>query len=126
MKRFWIGLSVLAVLLATSIGVTVFIQRSHSPIYEDLALAAQAALAGDWNSAPEIAARARQRWDSCNRLTAAFIDHSILEEAEALFAEIDTYAAAQDPVSFAAACAHLSRLAKAIAESHLPIWQNLL
>lgn len=126
MKRFWIGLIVLAVLLIMGSGVTWFIETSHKPISQHLALAAQAALAGNWEQALALFEQVQQHWERCSDFTAAFADHSVLEEVDALLAEIGVYAHAKDPVSFAAACAHLSQLAKAIAESHLPKWQNLL
>lgn len=126
MKRFWIGICVLAVLLALGSGVTYFMETAHRPISHDLIQAAEAALAGDWDQALALSQNARQQWDICSDFTAAFADHSVLEEADALFAEIGVYAAAEDPVSFAAVCAQLSQLTKAIAESHWPKWQNLL
>lgn len=126
MKRFWIGICVLTLLLILGSGVTYFIENAHRPISQDLSQAAQAALAGDWDQARFLSGQARQQWDACSDFTAAFADHSALEEADALFARIDIYAAVQDPMLFAAACAQLSELTKAIAESHLPKWENFL
>ncbi len=126
MKRLWIGLCVLALLLAAGLGVTYFMEQAHRPISQHLAQASQTALAGDWAQALALSDQARAQWESCCDFTAAFVDHSVLETADSLFAEIQVYAAAEDPMSFAATCAHLSRLISAIAESHLPKWQNLL
>ncbi len=123
MKRFWLGITVLAVLLALGWGVAFFMERCHTPISIELMTAAKV-------SQPEHASQhaqsAHRRWLHCRDFTAAFADHSVLEEIDALFAEIDIYASAGDRLSFSAACAHLSELVKAVAESHLPKWQNLL
>lgn len=126
MKRFWIGITVLAVLLASGSAVSFFMERYHRPISHELAQAAQAAAGGRLERAAALAKNAHTRWLRCRDFTAAFADHTVLEEMDALFAEIDVYAAARDSISFAAACAHLSELAQAVSESHLPKWQNLL
>lgn len=126
MKRFWIGICVLALLLASGFAVTGFMERCHDPISRELEQAAQAALAGDWTAALAAAAAAREHWERCRDFTAAFCDHSVLEEMDGLFAQTEVYAAGRDALSFAATCAYLSRLADAVAQSHLPKWQNLL
>lgn len=126
MKRFWIGITVLAVLMALGSTVAFFMGRCHAPISSDLAQAAQAAMGGELEQATRLAENAHAEWLSCRDFTAAFADHTVLEEIDALFAEIEIYAAVGDSISFAAACAHLSELANAVAESHHPKWQNLL
>ena len=126
MKRFWIGICVLALLLAGGWVTTVAIERAHAPISRDLALASQAALDGDWNAAVQFSESATEKWLRCQDFTAAFTDHGVLEEMDTLFAEVAVYRQAQSYLSFAAVCAHLSRLADAVAQSHLPKWQNLL
>ncbi len=126
MKRFWIGITVLAVLLAAGVAITAYISGSHAPISDQLAQAAQAAENETWTQATDLARQAQAQWLQCRDFTAAFADHTVLEEIDAIFAEIDVYAATGDKISFAAACAHLSELTKAMAESHLPKWQNIL
>lgn len=126
MKRFWIGISVLAILLASGWVVACFMDRCHAPIGDALAEASQVALEGHLAQASQIAQQAQKQWLHCRDFTAAFADHSVLEEMDALFAEIAVCAAAQDTISFSAACARLAELAKAVAESHCPKWQNLL
>lgn len=126
MKRFWIGVCVLAVLLVSGWVTTAAIERCHAPISQELSMAAQAALTGDWTRAVQLSEDATQKWQRCRDFTAAFADHSVLEEMESLFAEVEIYRQAESYLSFAAVCAHLSRLADAVAQSHLPKWQNLL
>lgn len=126
MKRFWIGILVLSVLLVSGWAVAFFIQRCHEPIGRDLVQAAQIASDGQFEQAIRLAENAHAQWLRCRDFTAAFADHSVLEEIDAIFAEIRIYAAAGDILSFSAACAHLAELAKAVSESHLPKWQNFL
>ena len=126
MKRLWIGIGVLMALLILGATVSFFMAHSHKPISTNLALAAQAAVDGNLPKAIGYAEDAQAQWHRCRDFTAAFADHDVLEEMDALFAEIRIYAEAQDATAFAAVCAHLSELAKAVAESHHPKWQNLL
>lgn len=126
MKRFWIGITVLAVLLASGWTVAFFMEHSHTPISSDLAQAAQAAMDGRFEQAMKLVANAHTKWLRCRDFTAALADHDVLEEMDSLFAEIGVYAAAGDEITFSAACAHLSELVRAVAESHHPKWQNLL
>ena len=126
MKRVWIGLCVLSLLLAAGLGITCFMERAHRPISTDLMQASQAVLQGNWEEGLACAQAAQEKWTAHSDFTAACADHAVLEEAEGLFAQIQVYAAARDSVSFSATCAHLSRRIQAIAESHLSKWQNLL
>ncbi len=126
MKRFWIGLCILALLLAGSAAICIGMQRVHTPIAEDLALAADAALSGDWERAEALFRRADARWEKYYRFTAAFADHTPMDEMDTLIEESEIYAAKREQPHFAAACAHLSVLAAAIAESHTLSWWNLL
>ena len=126
MKRLWIGILVLSLLLASGSLVAFAMGRCHTPISNSLSLAAQSATKGDLPQGVRHAEAALSQWLHCRDLTAAFADHDVIEEMDALFAEIRIYAEAQDATAFAAVCAHLSELAKAVAESHHPKWQNLL
>lgn len=123
MKRFWIGITVLVVLLASGWGIAFFMERCHTPISQELALAARTS---QQEQAIQLSQSAHTRWLRCRDFTAAFADHNVLEQIDAIFAEIEIYAAAGDTLAFRAACAHLAELSKAVAESHCPKWQNLL
>lgn len=126
MKRFWIGICILALLLAGSAAICVGMQRVHAPIAAQLSQAAEAALSGDPESAEALFYRANARWEKYHRFTAAFADHTPMDEMDTLLEEAEVYAAAQEQPHFAAVCAHLSVLAAAIADSHTLSWWNLL
>lgn len=126
MKRFWIGLCVLALLLATGLWSTNRMVQAHAPISDALAQASQAALTGNWKQATVFLDTARRQWENWVDFSAAFTDHSMLENAEGLFAELGVYEKSNNLLPFAAGCVQLSQLIRAIAESHLPNWQNLL
>lgn len=126
MKRFWIGLWVLLFLLATGLGVTILMRKTHDSIQDQLAQASQVALDKNWEQATALFEDARARWEDWSDTASAFTDHSLLETADGLFAEIRVYAQTHDSTAFAAGCAQLSRLIHTIAESQSPSWQNLL
>lgn len=126
MKRFWIGICVLAVLLTAGWITTAAIARRFTPIAQDLRNASQAASSGDWALAVLLSESAEEKWQLCKDFTAAFADHSVLEEIEAQFSQVRIFRQTGAQLSFTATCAHLSCLADAVAQSHLPKWQNLL
>ena len=48
-----------------------------------------------------------------------------MEEIDALFAEVEVYAAAREETDFAAGCAALSRKVEAMGQAHGASWWNL-
>ena len=126
MKRLWIGVGVLLVLLVLGIVVSGVMDAIHAPMAEQLQQAAQAAMAEDWPAALKAAARAQKNWKAQQRLVAAFADHTPMDEIEGLFAEMEIYAQAREKQHFAATCARLAQLAEAMGESHRVSWWNLL
>lgn len=126
MKRFWIGICLLVGLLAVTAGISVHMHRVHMPMAQQLQQAAEAALREDWQQATALADRARQSWEKNWRCTAVFADHTPMDELDGLFAELQVYGHLQAKEHFASTCAHLVKLAEAMADSHHPGWWNLL
>lgn len=109
MKRLWVGILLLLVLLAGTLTVTVAMDRIYVPMVEALE-------AGDLEAAEERYGRWRQ-------LTAAFADHGPMEEMDALFARAEVCGDEQER---RALCAELAQRAKAMSNAHSPTWWNLL
>lgn len=126
MKRFWIGIGILSVLLIFGVIVTWAMWTIHTPISTRLQAAQKAAMENNWEEATRLAAISQQQWKKWYSVTAAFADHGPMEEISSLFAELDVYASEQDSAHFAALCGNLSQLAEAMADSHIPTWWNLL
>ncbi len=126
MKRLWIGVLILAVLLSGSLAISIAMARIHRPIAQDLELAAQEALDGHWSEALALAQQANDRWEKYHRFTAAFADHTPMDEMDTLLEELEVYAKQRENPHFSATCAHLYFMATAIAESHDISWWNLL
>lgn len=126
MKRSWIGLFLLLVLLAGSICVTCAMGQCHEAIARDLSSAAEEAIHGDWGQGKALLLRAREAWGSTRRFAACFADHTPMEEIDALFAQVEVYAEAREEPDFAAGCAALARKMEAMGQAHGITWWNLL
>ena len=126
MKRFWIGVAILAILLATGIGTTVFAVRTHTGIAEHLKQASEAALRGKWEEACTFSLDAKKQWESIRHGTAAIADHEPMEEIDDFFAQMEIYLLTRQQIPFATCCASLSVLTNAIGEAHAVNWWSLL
>ena len=126
MKRLWIGLGVLAVLLAMGLWVSAAMEWTHVVMVQQLQQASRAAMAEDWPAALEAAQQAQGHWNKHRRWIAAFADHTPMDEIEGSFAEMEVYAQDREKQHFAATCARLAQLAEAMGESHAVSWWNLL
>lgn len=122
MRRVWLGIGILAGLLALGIFVTVGAHRICAPISEQLEQAAQAASAEE---ALPLCRAARRRWETYRRMTAAVTDHEPMEEIDALYEELKVYAQWGDQKRFAQCCARLASQTRAIAEAQAVNWWNI-
>ena len=126
MKRLWIGIAFLAMLLAGGILLSFGMIRVHNRISDQLAAASHAALSQDWDEAIRLSDFASSIWEKYRHVTAAFTDHEPIEKMDCLFQRLDIY---RDPtrfVEYAIVCRHLSQISGAIAEGHSLTWWNLL
>jgi len=126
MKRFHIGVGILAVILGCGILLTLAMGRIHMPISGQLARASQCARAEDWETARRLTEEAKARWETYRGLTAAVADHVPMEQIDSGFEEAEAFLLQQDANEFSAACAALSRLVKAMADSQSVAWWNVL
>ena len=126
MKRLWLGLCLLAVLLSGCIFVHTTLHKIYAPMVQQLEEAAEAALQQDWPTALDALQHAAVRWKKFHHLTAAFADHTPMDEIDSLFRELQVYAVTRENPHFSAACAQLRFLAAAVVEAHQFSWWNLL
>ena len=126
MKRIWIGIILLVTLLGVGFWISNFMAQTHNPIAQDIRRAGQHALEEQWGTARAFAKRGRNHWEKKRPVTAAIADHEPMDEIDALFAQLDTYARAEDEVAYSALCAHLASLLEAVGQSHSLTWWNLM
>ncbi len=126
MKRFWIGVGLLGILLGASIWVLVATDRIHTPISDLLEEAAEQSLEGDLSNGIRLAQQAQRQWQAHWETLAAGANHEPMDEIDSLFAQMQSYAQARQAEAFAACCARLSELVEAMGESHSLRWWNIL
>lgn len=126
MKRLWLGAAVLLLLLVGGIFSTIFLRHFHQALADTLDQAASSAQAGQWQQALSLYRDARQDWQRHYRFSAAFTDHEPLEEMDQLFALLSVCEAEELTQKFVLTCTRLSHLSKAVGDSHVPHWWNIL
>ena len=126
MKRGWIGLALLVVLLASSLFTAKKMEEYHNDGTQMLTQAGTCALEENWAAARELAFQAMKQWQKHREFTAAFADHEPMEDVDCLFAELPVYAREEDAAHFAAICAELSKRLEAVSNAHSFLWWNVL
>lgn len=126
MKRFWLGIGILVVLLVLGLWVQLGMAALYRPVTQELEAAAQAALEEQWPQALRLAEGVSSRWERYRGVTSSVADHTPMDEVDMLLAELEIYGQAREAPHFAACCSQLSRMLEAIAQAHgLNLW-NLL
>lgn len=125
MKKLWIAVIVLGVLLGLGIGSTVIMDKVHSQLAQELDQASVLAQS-HWEDAKALAESARAKWEKHSHLVAALTDHEPLEQMDGLFAELAVCQRQADEDGFALVCVRIASLAEKLSESHTPHWWNLL
>lgn len=126
MKRFWIGIVFLILLLSFGLTMTCFSRDFCVPFSQGMADAAAAAQAGNWEDATEKVLQCRIRWEKRQHFLAAFTDHEPIEQIDALFSQLDIYGKNRSATDFSVICQQLRHWAQAIDESHGLKWWSLL
>lgn len=126
MRRLWIGVGFLIVMLAVAILLTVLFDRIHTPLSEDLRQASQLAMEGNWEKATALTGQARADWKQYREFIAAVADHEPLEKMENLLEQLDVYAQQRRTADFSAMCVELAAMADAMLESQQLTWWNFL
>ena len=126
MKRLWIGIAILAALLALGIGTTVFAVRTHEDLSQNLRQASEAALRGKWTEARQLSMDAKTKWETYRHGIAAIADHEPMDEIDDLFSQMEVYLLTRQQIPFSTCCASLSVLTKAMGEAHTINWWSLL
>lgn len=126
MLRLWIGIGILAVLLAMGIGLLWGSSVFFEELSEDLQQAGDFALAGNWQAAGEKVEKSREKWEAYRPFWASFTDHEPVEQMQNLFSQLELYRARQMEVDFAAVCRNLVHVAEAIDEAHGLRWWSVL
>ena len=126
MKRIWIGIILLALLLGAGFWISGFMKETHLPVAQDVRRAGELALQEQWGPAQAYAKRGQALWKKKWPMIAAIADHEPMDEIDALFAQLNIYAEVKEEIAYSAVCAHLSSLLEALGQSHNCNWWNLM
>ena len=126
MLRLWIGIGILAILLAMGIGLLWGSGVFFEELSQDLQQAGDFALAGNWQAAGEKVEKSREKWEAYRPFWASFTDHEPVEQMQNLFSQLELYRTRQLEVEFAAVCRNLVHVAEAIDETHGLRWWSVL
>lgn len=126
MKRLWLGVGLLGLLLVLGLGVTWLLGWIHGPTAQALELAVEVGSHGDWSQAQAQFARARSRWEKYYGLTAAVTDHKPMEDIDAAFARNRVYLNRGANTEFLAGCAGLARQVENMEQAQGLAWWDFL
>lgn len=123
MKRMWIGVGLLAVLLAAGLLVGAAMESRLCPGAEELRQAGALAQAGEWKKAEALTASVRADWDEALWLAEILTSHEQLEQIEVSFSQFSAYAGT-DAVAYSALCTALAQQLEALGKAHGCSWKN--
>ena len=126
MRRFWLGVCMLVILLLSGSLLWWSMARVHGNIGDLLTQAQAAAEAENWQRAHAYTRQAQAQWEKYHRFTAAFADHTPMDEMDGTFAELEVYLRHREAPHFQATCARLILLTQAMGDSHGIQWWNVL
>lgn len=126
MKRLWIGVGLLVAILVLGFWSSKRMEEIHTQIRDTLLDSAQAAGEGRWERADELAQKAGEDWQKGWSFSAAFADHTVLDEIDGLLAQAEIYRQSRDAVRYGAICARMASAVEALQEAHRLSWRNLL
>lgn len=126
MKYFYIGLGILAVLLALSIGGSVLLCQSTRESEAYLQEAAEALTEDDFSAAVLLAGKAERSFARRRELLGALLSHEELDEISVDFSDLLVYGAEDSREEFRARCEALRFRLRHVAEMDVPFYYNFL
>lgn len=124
MKRFVLGIALLAILLSGSVAVSRRMEQLQDPVARELKEALSLVAEGAGDAALAAVKLAREQWDRNWQFFAAFADHEPMEEVDDLFSSVTEYL--PDSQEFAAGCQQLIQRTAAVVRAQAINWWNLL
>ena len=126
MKRFWLGLGLLILLLALGFYETYRVNTLTLPVADAVEQAGNAAAEGDWPRAAGLLQQAQALWKKHWGFLSAMLHHGPMEEIDSQFSRAEALLESRSAGEFAAGCARLAELIRAMGEGHQLNFQNLL
>lgn len=118
MGRFRIGVGLLAVLLALSIGAQLGMGAMEKPLLQALNNAMEQAQQENFAAAGAEIARAQETWQRTRDFSAVLADHQYLEDIDAQLAMLAIWAEGEEKRDFLTLCADTVLRIRAVADAH--------
>ena len=126
MKVLVLPLGAIAVILAFSLWAGSYVQQQADTWEQLLDQAAAAAEEEDWPQASKLLSQAEEHWERSKTFLHTIIEHSELNEAEALFAAASEACFQQDAQEFRCQLTLLTTQLKVLAETQSVSIKNIL
>ena len=126
MKRLWIGVVLLAVMLVAGVAMLVVSRNFYGAFSAALEQAGECALAENWEEAGDKLRESRRLWEQYRRFWSASADHEPVEDVQSLFSQLEVYEKCRLGVDFAAVCRSIVHRAEAIDEAQGLKWWSIL
>lgn len=124
MRRFALGIGVLAILLVGSLAVGKRVDQLHGPVVRNLEQAIALAEEGAEAAALQAVQTAKEQWSRGWQFVAAFADHEPMDEVDDLFSALSAYK--PDSAEFVAYCRQLLLRIGSVLRNQTLSWWNLL
>lgn len=124
-RRFYLGVVILAVLLLLGIFCGQWMENASRELLQSLAQAEDALRQGNPENALTLVKSARQLWKNSWHRLAMVTDHTVMDEIDGLFAQLEHFAGHSASL-LGAGCARVRELISAISDDHRFTWWNLL
>lgn len=124
--RFWLAIVLLVLLLIGGLLLSDMLDQKQAHMSQLLEQAESLAHTQNIEKAGILAQEAYDFWQQRWKLLAAVADHEPLDEVEATFREMLSFAKEEDTEEFSACCSRLIAGIMAISQAHELSWWNIL
>lgn len=124
MKYLYIGIGVLAALLALCILSTLLVSFGTRAALSSLETSLTAFDEGDFLTAMEHAMHAKSEWEQHSGLLSTLLSHEELDEIDAGFTALSSYCITKTTDEFRSLCAELSLRLRHITQMDIPFYYN--
>lgn len=125
MKRLWIAVGILAVLLAGTLGNAWYARAFTEQLTGQLREAQEQASKGDWERAASLSQKVFQSWQSHRAYLHVLMRHSDADQILCSFRALEQYLALEEPDQYTAANAELITQLELLSEMEQPSWINI-
>lgn len=126
MKYLYIGISVLAVLLAVCVFSNLWAATALDGAQASLSAALDALDRGDFSAAVTHGADAAAQWERRKNVFSVLSDHEALDEISVGFSALHAYAAEREVTEYRARCRELLLRLARLSRADLPFYYNFL